>query len=368
MNKKGSGKVKCAVVGPGGMGSNGLIAFTDCEWTELVAIAENDDERRQEVCSQYKVKGYKDYLDLINDKDVELIYNATPNFLHKDVIVNALQAGKHVFSEKPLATTPQQCRQILNTARKSKAKLQIDFEMRFSVLPARIKKIIDSGEIGQVRNIYFNHSGGGGEFKKEARRKAAWTNDMKKVGGYYIEEGCHRLDIFRWMMGSDAKEVLCIPAPEIRGESTWHRAYAEPATSMYFFKNGGFANLITLQHRGAACPPAGMEPDLGHEYGISLIGTGGSIISDFWRGTIKIFRFKGKYGKVEFERQESYTGVLEFKWHHDARSFLKDFALRVKEGRPVLFDVKDVSKTMAMAFASEQSMQKGGQRVGVKHI
>lgn len=358
-------KIKCAVIGAGGIGLTGLTAFAGCDWTSLVAIAEVNDAQRETICRQYNVKGYKNYHDLIADKDVELVYNATPNFLHQEVVLACLDENKHVFSEKPLALTDEDYRAIVKAAGKSKAKLQVDFEMRFSVLPARIKAIIDNGEIGEPRNILFHHISGCHGFGKELDKKV-WTQDVAKVGGYYLEEGCHRIDLFRWYMGAEITGVICVPAPELRGDSTWSRAYGEPAVSMYFFKNGGFANLVTLQHRSVASATRETGTDLGHDYDVSIVGRHGAIIADFLKGSIKVLRFKGKNDATELERVENYRDVPDHKWHHDNKGFVIDFCKRVLEGRPVMFDVEDVYKTMKAVFASERSFKEGGAKIKVK--
>jgi len=331
---------------------------------ELVAIAEINDEKRKQVCEKLQVTGYKDYQELLKREDIHLIYNATPNFLHAQVATDALKAGKHVFSEKPMGLTREEIGKMLKAEKESKKYLQIDFETRYSIMGKRITEIIDEGELGEIKNIFFIHCPGGNGFLKKT---GDWRAEPSKVGGYYFEEGCHRLDIFRRWMGIDPEEVEAIPAPSLRGKDSWHRGYQEPACTLCFFPKGKLANLITLQHRGAnPVLEPGMEPKLGHEYSASVMGSEGSIRADFWERNIQIFKFEGPAGYPSLKRTESYKGILHEKLFHDSIGFFQDFAQRILEGKKPFMSASDSWKSMAVVFACEESF-KTGKRVKVNY-
>ncbi|HOL21562.1 MAG TPA: Gfo/Idh/MocA family oxidoreductase [bacterium] len=355
--------VNVGIVGFGGVGEHitkYILKQTDIK---IKAIAEQDETKRKRAEEIYGLKTYADHRKLCEDKDIEVIYNATPNFMHSEVAIAGLKSGKHVFSEKPFAMTKEEIAAMLKAEKESGRYLQIDFEMRYSLLCKRVKELIDAGEIGEPKNILFNHFCGGQGFEKEK----TWRAKIENIGGYYIEEGCHRLDIFRYYMGEEMEEVMAIPAPQPRGPEGWHRAYREPACTLCFFPGEKLANLITIQHRAVYFAPPGMENELGHEYNVSVVGSEGSLYANFWKSKILLMDFSGPGGKTCLKRVESYPVEDPNVLHHDSRGFFRDFVYRIRDGKPPFFSAFDSWKTMACVFACEESFKKGGERVKVDY-
>jgi predicted dehydrogenase len=357
-------KLKIGVIGVGGAGLGICCEIVKFPYTELVAIAEINDEKRKSICDKLKIKGYKEYDELLKDKNIDLVYIATPNYLHAKISISALKSKKYVFCEKPLGLNKEEIKEVIKAEKESGKFLQVNFEMRYSIMSKRIKDIIDYGELGEVKNIYFIHCPGGVGFVK---KQGDWRADPLKVGGYYFEEGCHRLDIFRYWMGEEIEEVESIPAPSLRGENGWHRGYREPVVTLCFFKNEKIATLVTLQHRGVyEISEPGMEHKLGHEYSASVMGSEGSLRADFWERYIQIYKFEGEYGYTAVKRTESYTGIPHYKLHHDSIGFFKDFCLRIIKGEKPFMSLYDSAKTMAVVLACEESF-KTGKRIKVDY-
>jgi len=357
-------KLGVGVIGVGGSGLGKCRAAVDSPHMELVAVADTSEQRREAACQQFGVEGYDDYHKLLDREDIQLVGNGTPNFVHARVATDALKAGKHVFSEKPMGLTRHEIAQMLKAEQESGKYLQINFEMRYSVMSRRIKELIEAGELGEVKNIFFLHCIGGLGFCK---KPGDWRADPAKVGGYYFEEGCHRIDIFRYWMNEEIRQVYAVPAPNLRGPDGWHRGYREPACTLCFFADEKLANLVAVQHRAAATiPEPGLEPKLGHEYAASVTGSEGSIRADFWQRYIQLFHFEGPAGKAELARTESYAGIPHGKLHHDSGGFLEDFARRILEGTRPFMSARDSWKTMAVVFACEES-KRSGERVEVNY-
>lgn len=358
-------KLNVGVIGIGGSGYGICKKIFLFPYTKLIAICEVNDERREKICNELNVKGYKDYRELLENKDIDVVYIATPNFLHAKISIEALKKGKYVFCEKPLGLNRKEIEGVLKAEKESGKYLQVNFEMRYSKMCKRIKDIIDEGEIGEVKNIYFIHCPGGPGFMK---KEGDWRADPVKVGGYYFEEGCHRIDIFRYWMGEEIKEVESIPAPSLRGENGWHRGYKEPVLTICFFPKGKIATLVTLQHRGVyKILEENTESKLGHEYSASIMGSEGSIRADFWERYIQIFKFEGENGYTGLNRTESYFGIPHYKLHHDSEGFFKEFCLRIMKGEKPFMSAYDSAKTMAVVIACEESFKKGGKRIKVDY-
>ncbi len=356
--------IRIGVIGLGGAGYGKLKELRPYPFLKLAAVAEPDEERRTRVAAEFEVPSYADYREMLKRDDMDIVYNATPNFLHAEIACAALKAGKHVFSEKPMALNRADIARMLKAEQESGRRLQINFEMRHSIMSRRIREIIDAGEIGEPKNIYFIHCIGGVGFNQ---RPGDWRADPTKVGGYYIEEGCHRLDLFRYYMKEDITEVLATPAPELRGPGRWHRGYREPASTLCFFSGDKLAQLINLQHR-AVHPilEPDTEEDLGHEYSVSVMGSEGSLRVNFWRRSMQIFHFEGPKGETHLRRTEDYRGIPAQLLHHDSVGFLVDFAQRLREEKEPFMTAEDSWRSMAGVFAAEESM-KTGARVRVDY-
>ncbi len=357
-------KIKMAIVGFGMAGMEPATLGQEHDDLELVAVADHSEDRRRLAEERFGVRTYSDYKTMLNKEKIDVLCNKTPNFLHAEVAVAALKAGCHVFSEKPVAMTKQEIAAMLKAEKESDRHIQINFEMRYSRLSHRIKEVIDAGEIGEAKSLFFTHISGDAGFIPHT---GDWRADISKVGGYYIEEGCHRLDLMRYYLGGDPEYVEAIPSPNLRGPEAWHRGYREPACTLCFFPEEKIGTLITMPHRAVLHTPSGMEPELGHEYGVSITGSDGALKTDFWRSYLQLFRYKGEKGITCLNRTESYAGIDQNFLHHNSKGFLRDFIDRLKTGQKPFMNAFDSWKTMAVVFACEESFRQGGKKVKVDY-
>lgn len=357
--------VRMAVVGFGGTGKGVAKMIKESPDLKLVAVSDPSEKCRRLAEEEFGAKKtYADYREMLEKEEIDILTNNTPNFLHAEVAISALKAGCHVFSEKPVAMTKEEIGRMLKAEKESGRRLQINFEMRYSKLSRRIKEVIDAGEIGEPKNLLFTHIQGGTGF---VSRQEDWRADISKVGGYYIEEGCHRLDLMRWYLNTDPESVEAIPAPNLRGPRAWHRGYREPTCTLCFFPEGKLGTLITMPHRGVLYTPPGMEPELGHEYGVSITGSNGAVRTDFWRAYMQLLEYRGEEGITYLNRMESYPGVSNNILHHNATGFLRDFIDRMKAGEKPFMSAFDSWKTMAVVFACEESFRQEGKRIKVDY-
>ena len=133
------------------------------------------------------------------DAGVEAVYVCTPNALHTEAVLTALQRHVHVFSEKPMATTLCEARQILEATRTSHACYQVGHNRRFAPVYAFAKQHILAGFMPTSANIKMNR----GELKNPP-----WVADTSLTGGFLYESTVHLLDMMRWLLG-EIVEVEC---------------------------------------------------------------------------------------------------------------------------------------------------------------
>src|SRR5262245_19286552 len=125
-------------------------ALRDLPGCDLVAVARARSDRAAEFAREFGArKWYERWQDLVNDSDIDAVYVATPVYLHADQTIAAAERGKHVLCEKPMAMNVEECDRMIDACSANGVRLGIAYYRHFYPAVARIKEIIESGEIGK---------------------------------------------------------------------------------------------------------------------------------------------------------------------------------------------------------------------------
>lgn len=146
-------------------------------------------------------KIYPDYQSLINDENVDVVDICVPNFLHKEIVIAAIKANKHIYCEKPLALDIESANEIMEAYKKYDydKTSRITFEYRFVPAIMRAKQMIDEGRIGKI--IHFNFKYYGSEFL-DPKRPISWQSIKEKSGGGVLYAlGTHAIDLIHYLIG-----------------------------------------------------------------------------------------------------------------------------------------------------------------------
>lgn len=144
-----------------------------------------------------------DYRALLERNDIDAVAITSPDHFHEEHAVAALQAGKHVFCEKPLAITTEGCDRIMREWKKSGKQLMVGFNMRYSIKYQTMKEIIDSGAIGDIKAVWVRHFvGRGGDFYYHD-----WHANSANTTSLLLQKGSHDIDIIHWLTGQYTKKV-----------------------------------------------------------------------------------------------------------------------------------------------------------------
>ena len=151
-------RIGMGLVGVGFIGPHHLEAVRRLGFVDVVAIADSSDERAREKAAALGVpKAYGDYHAMLADPDVHVVHNATPNVLHHPVSMAAIAAGKHVVSDKPLAMTSAQARELLDAATARGVVHAVTFNYRGNPLVQQARVMVAKGEIGPPRFIHGSY-------------------------------------------------------------------------------------------------------------------------------------------------------------------------------------------------------------------
>ena len=195
----------------------------------LVALCDTNPEVLKETAEEFDVKRtYADFREATADPNVDAVIIVTPTFLHRDIACAAAENGKHVFLEKPMAITVEECEDINRAADKAGVKLQIGFMRRFDAGFMKAKARIESGQMGRVMIIKSTGRGPG--------LPPPWIYDLKKSNGILAEVNSHDFDSVRWLAGSEIARVYAEGANFKCGDAKelWPDFYDNAVVSLRF--------------------------------------------------------------------------------------------------------------------------------------
>ena len=194
------------LIGCGARGRRLLERLQDLGRTRTAALYDPDpgsaERARAELAPGAAVAA--GYRELVRREDVDLVLVCSPNHAHRAPAVAAFEHGKHVFCEKPMATTVADCEAIRDAARAAGRHLIIGFVLRHAPFYREIKRRIDRGDLGRVVSLEANENLGaaqGAFFHRD------WRRFEKFTGGYLLEKCCHDLDILTWLAGALPRRV-----------------------------------------------------------------------------------------------------------------------------------------------------------------
>lgn len=194
-------KVRVGIIGCGGIARDKHIpALLKLENVELVGFHDVVVENAAKVAKNFgsdAAKVYPDYEKLLEDKSVDVVHVCTPNKTHAKICIDALEAGKHVMCEKPMATSTEDARKMLDASRRTGKKLSVSYQQRFRADSQYLHQLCQDGQLGE---IYFAKA-------HAVRRRAVPTwgvflDKDKQGGGALIDIGTHALDLTLWMMNN----------------------------------------------------------------------------------------------------------------------------------------------------------------------
>ena len=205
--------LRFGMIGVGKRGNAHLTRLVERSDVTVGAVCDTDPSARDTAQSTAQAddpRSYADYRELLRQEDIDAVLIATPCYLHAEMSAAALEAGKHVFCEKPLAISAGQVKLVLDAARKSNSVFQIGQQSRSSPhMQGVVREIHETGLIGTPLVIKAQrHStpsrpgtrrdGGSGQ----QRRFPGWYNDVKLSGDLIVENAIHNLDVCNWLAGS----------------------------------------------------------------------------------------------------------------------------------------------------------------------
>ena len=174
------------------------------EGADVVAIADTLADSLASAAEMLPagIPQYEDYHDMLASEELDAVVVATPNDTHADIACDVIAAGVHMLLEKPLAASLAGCNRVRATAGRGPQVVQVGLELRCCELFRRLRKLIDAGTAGEVRQLWCK------EFRGPFLRKVGdWIVQADRSGGALVEKDCHHFDLFHWMAGRRPERV-----------------------------------------------------------------------------------------------------------------------------------------------------------------
>ncbi|MGQ9600740.1 MAG: Gfo/Idh/MocA family protein [Anaerolineae bacterium] len=234
--------LRIGIIGAGHMGRTHAKILVQDKRVEVVGIVDIVLQNAIRLADEIGSRAFPS-LDALLDEGIDALYVTTPNTQHREPVLKALDAGLHVFSEKPMATTLAEAAEVLNAAKNSKGIYQLGFNYRFAPVHQLAKKMIDGGSL---RPFHVHIKDNRGELIDPP-----WVGNPKLTGGYLYESTIHTLDLIQYLLGE-------IKTFEVVSRSNLYPELDDFAL-LFEFCNGSIATLDSCAHASWLYPAGAIE-------------------------------------------------------------------------------------------------------------
>jgi predicted dehydrogenase len=339
--------LRIGFLGTGAMGLSHVQLVRDEFPSDRVQIAAVCDTHAPNLAKAIEAapnaKAFEDPRRLIAAPDVDAIVISTPGFTHADFTEAALAAGKHVFAEKPVMTTRDGCRRMLDAARKHPDKvLVINHELRYSKYFQKIKDLIVDVELGEVQLVWCK------EFRGPFLKKVGdWIQDARLSGGCLVDKNCHHFDLLNWWVASRPRKVCGFGGNDVVRVVNNDHEVIDHASISFEYENGVRGGLLLSM----------FSPNTGEDLEMGVIGDQGMIQTRLSRDEILQWR----RGDESAEPIVHQIPSRKAGWgaHHGFIEAHEAFFRAVERGERALTDVRDCVDGTLLAIAAEEAIKRG---------
>ncbi|WP_349408598.1 Gfo/Idh/MocA family oxidoreductase [Pseudalkalibacillus sp. SCS-8] len=301
-------------------------SYADClnqmPGVHLSGISDDDPARGEEAARKYDVPYYESDGALLAT-DVDAVIICSENVRHKEMVLQAAEANKHILCEKPIATSTDDAWEMIEACKKAGVKLMTAFPVRYSTPIQKLKTYVEEGHLGTILSMRTTNRG---------QNPGGWFIETEKSGGgAVLDHTVHMIDIMRWLMNSDVSKVYA----EVDTLFT-DKPIDDCGLMTLAFENGVLASHDPSWSKNPAYPTWG-------DATIEVVGTKGRAYADAFGETLHFYSSKDEaYRHVLFGKDMDY-GLLE------------DFVKCVKEDLEPSVTGLDGLRAMEVALAAYES-------------
>lgn len=228
--------LRVGIIGAGQVGERHAVGFAMCKDAKLVGVADIAKERAAALANRFGAEPYTDWQEMLDtDLDIDIVVVSLPHSMHVAPTEAAAKSGVHILMEKPIATTLDNAKRIVQVCEKEKVKLTVSFVHRFREELQVVRRWLNEGHVGKPQVVRENMGGQRGSHLPK------WVTQKEIAGGgVLMYSAIHGLDKLRWLIGS---EVIKVTA-ETRTYSP-NTEVEDGVAALLTFANGATATLTT---------------------------------------------------------------------------------------------------------------------------
>ena len=302
--------VNVGVIGVGAMGENHVRVYHKMEEANLIAVSDVSERALKKIEKKYGAKGYTEYVDLLQNPDIEVVSVCVPTTFHHAVVMEAIKHKKHILVEKPIAFTLNEAEEMISAAKEAGVILSTGHVERFNPAVQKAKELIDDGVIGDIVSAF-------------AKRVGPLPPRIKDVG-VSLDLAIHDLDIMNYLFEENVTQVY-----GTMNSSFDDSEFEDHAEIMVSFENES-TGIIEVNW---------LTPYKRRE--LELTGTAGIISVDYIKQSIEV------YGK--------FAQDIQIKHEEPLKCELKSFLNTVVEEKEPIITGEDGLKALKMVIAANKS-------------
>ena len=316
---------QAGVIGCGAISGNHFHAIGKLDSVRVAAVCDIDPGRLAAAADEQRARPYADWRALIADPDIDTVHICTPHYLHREMAVAALRAGKHVLCEKPMGVSAAEAECMAAASEETGKTLTVCFQNRYNPASQRIRALIDGGSLGVFQ--------GGSAFVAWNRAEpyyadSGWRGKWATEGGsVLINQAIHTLDLLRWLTGG-----LHVASGAMFAHRLADAIETEDTCDLLLMDSAGHRCLFYASNCGVSNLPVQMH----------LAFERGGIHLDGSRLTLKTPEM------TSVEDYGSSVKVGKDYWGSGHGPFIEDFYRRLSEGRPPYVTPRDALQTMIL--------------------
>lgn len=319
------------LIGCGGMGSSLAKAMNATGAGRIAAVADVEQERARSLAEELGAQPFEDHRSMLAATEVAAVIVASPPFMHRTLAEDVLEAGRHVFVEKPLAVTLEDCDAILRAAETADRKLMVGQVLRYYPTWRFIRERVAAGAIGRPLAAQVTRVGGGwGSFR------VSWRHEMAKSGGMLMEVNAHEIDFMCDLLGTPRRVYGTMG----RFGNT-QCDYPNLAYVAIHFESGGLGLLHASQMSALS------------ELSGKIEGEAGAI---FYQGG---FGADSQISEARHGERPTVTRVGDLSFEPPVQAELRAFVEAINAGTPPPVSGAEGRRAVAVAVAAYRSAEEG---------
>jgi len=331
-------KVNFGIIGCGHIAHRHADAIINSPIMELKAAYDVNPSAADAFSEKYGVKCYADIKNILNDPDIDIVNVCTPSGLRVEVGLLAVEAGKHLVVEKPMALTLKDADKLIEASEKKGVKLAVMHQNRYIPAVRRMIKAVRSGRLGKLTHgsavVRWNRN-------DEYYAKAPWRGTKAMDGGCMLNQALHNIDLLQWTMG-DVQVVFGFTATQVRKIET-----EDNVVAVIKFANGALGTI----EASTTIYPANLEETL------SIFGSEGTVVlAGTTMGKVRIWRLNGDDEAAVLAEQVGEPELPRYACH---QAVLEDMARAVIDNREPAVNGYEGRKALAIIEAIHRSNETG---------